>query len=185
MPRIFNRVAPQNLSHSEAVERETVVPAMEHYAGDNNPYRGIESHGVAPTVKPLPPDDYSTRIGIEYEDVPLLQEAVPVQIVNKTNRFRRIARADNRVLAYTGRPFQLLPREENRVKVQIMNINTFFRVDLGFTDQVRDFTGSFPMSTNVLVELVTTDEVWGFIADNTATNVRIGWIAEYEIPIDD
>lgn len=177
---------PRNLSRRIDTEREPIKPVPEEHAGDNNPYRGIESHGVAPTERPSPVPGFSGAVEVEYLPEEREPEPVPVRIVQSGPKYRRTFRADGHQYTYTdfnGRPFRLLPREEYRTKVTIMQTNGFFEVFIGASDQLQDWTGGYPVSNRDSISIATTEEIWALIDDPTATNIRLSFIAEYEIPI--
>lgn len=62
----------------------THEPRAEDYAGDNNPYRGIQNHGVSPSAQPsdVPGWDGAALVPVEPDEPP--QEPVPVRIVNES-----------------------------------------------------------------------------------------------------
>lgn len=188
MPNPLIRGGPANTSREEMTDRTPIAPELEYYEGTNLPYRGVMYHGVEPTERYNPPDGYSGEVAVVYEPPPPEQEPVPVRIVDNSSRFRIVARADNRILNYdvTQRPTQLLPYEENRLRVKIVNVNTFFRVELGFSDQIRDFNGSYPLGATD-IELTTKEAIFVLVSDPgaSAANIRVGWIAEYEVPVND
>lgn len=185
MPNPFIKAGPANTSRNAGTDREPLEPVPEEYVGDNNPYRGIESHGVTPTFRPAPTTGYSETLDVEYEEPVTGPEPVPVQIIQSGPRFRRIFRADGHQYNYdhfNGKPFMLLPREEHRTRVQIISTNGLWEFYIGHSDQMKDWIGGYPLSGGRDVIIQSTEPIWALIADVAATNMRIAYIAEYEIP---
>lgn len=89
---------------------EPVAPIPESVQGDNNPYRGLETHGVPSDNKPAPPGAWAdNHEGFTYVKPAREVDPVAVEIVNeygKEYRRHRIHRAsvDNtRGLTWIGR----------------------------------------------------------------------------------
>ena len=185
MPNPFVEL-PRNRSRRIDVEREPIEPVPEEYAGDNNPYRGIETHGVAPTERPSPVPKFTSGVEVEYLDEVREPEPVPVRIVQSGPEFKRTFRVDGHQYNYSdfgGRPFRLLPREPYRVKVTIIATNGLFEMYIGASDQLKDWSGGYPISRGRSVSIETTVVICPLIADSSATNMRVAFIAEYQIPV--
>ncbi len=186
MPNPFAR-RPVNTSQSAPTERKGMDPVPEAYAGFNLPYRGVQMHGVEPTADPVATPGYPDKDVVVYEDEVPEPEPVPVRVVNREARFRRTWKADSKLYAYNaGQAFQLLPREENRVKAVVTNFNTTYEALIGASEQMADWLGGYPIGTRASSpELNTTEEIYVLIPTPAAVDVRIGYIAEYEVPIPD
>lgn len=177
---------PRNMSRRIDTDREPIEPVPEEYVGDNNPYRGIENHGVAPTESPSPVPGYSSEIEVEYLEEEQEPTPVPVRIVQTGPQYRRTFRTigfQYDYAAFGGRPFMLLPREPYRTKAIITQTNGFFEFYVGHSDQLKGWNGGFPVSSRAQLTIESNEEVWGLIEDPTATNVRVGVLCEYEIPL--
>lgn len=110
-----------NRGHKPPDRPEPIDPIPEHYVGSNHPYRGIEDHGVADTVKPDEFDGYDGTRDAYYELQEPPKDVVPVRIVNESARERKIIRARSTVLS--DQPVQILGRNPQRRKA-ILKANT-------------------------------------------------------------
>lgn len=184
MPNQFIR-RPANLSRRDMADREPLEPRMEYVEGDNLPYRGYAYHGVEPTERPMEPDGYADMVEMKTDELPEEVQAVPVRIVDTTGGRRRVIfRCDSQIVPAVT-PVRMAARDETRVTLRITNINAFHTAYFGPTQNISDVAGGFPMSTNVIHEIkASREEVWVYIPDPAATNVRIAFYAEYEIPLD-
>lgn len=112
-------------SRAAATNRpEPITPVVESYAGVNETWRGIEDHGVKPEYDPADPETNTVDINgrpvvFDYEQAPLIQEPVPVRIVQEAGREFRTFWTD-RVTLSTGIS-SLLGRDDRRVKALIIN----------------------------------------------------------------
>ena len=101
---------------------EPVQPVPEHYAGDNNPYRGIEPHGVKPTFRPGDPEmEYdngeASRLAhyVEAEPEP---EPIPVRIVSDKGSVTAM-RSFRVQLPQDGTPVRILGEMRERKNAMI------------------------------------------------------------------
>lgn len=114
----------RNTSKNKTERPQAITPVMESYAGENNTWRGIETHGVEPIYDPADPNTFSVDINgrptlIEYEDLPKDVPVVPVKIVQDTMREYRQFWTD-RVTLTDGRS-SILGRDDRRVTARIVN----------------------------------------------------------------
>lgn len=112
------------------VDRPVAIePVPEHYAGDNNPYRGIENHGVASdspwreTDEDMP--DHDGRLVTVFDQDNEEPDPIPVRIVNRSSVERRAFRV---IISYaggmnTGRAIQILGQDDSRTAATIINRN--------------------------------------------------------------
>lgn len=182
MPNPFiERIGQANTSRSEMVDREPLKPVMEQYEGTNLPYRGVQYHGVEPTERPQQPEGYADAVEVDYLDAEKVLEAVPVRVVNRTGRYFRMARADSVTLT-ANTAVSVAGREDTRISLKIVNTHATQTVWVGFAQNMVTWNGSFPLAAGKDVTLVSKDDV--FVLSAVGGEV-IGWLAEYEVPIDD
>lgn len=99
---------------------QAIPPVPEEYVGDNNPYRGTESHGVARTVEPTPIEGYgATQPGVTYVKPEKDEEPVPVRIVQSFGREIKDWRAHTGSVGTQG--ITILGRNEARSSVLVQN----------------------------------------------------------------
>lgn len=109
-----------NTGKSPQTRPEAIPPVPEEYVGDNNPYRGIESHGVARTVEPTPIEGYgATQPGITYVKPEKDEDPVPVRIVQAHGREIRDWRPHTGSVGSQG--LMILGRNEARSSVLVQN----------------------------------------------------------------
>lgn len=91
MPNPLIKAGPANTSHAR--DEIPLEPVPHHEAGRVNPYRGMEMHGVSPTVDPVePPPVLDEGEHITY-DAPVHEpEPVPVRIVTERSNERQLFR---------------------------------------------------------------------------------------------
>lgn len=96
---------------------------MQYEEGDNNPYRGIENHGVKHHSEwPMPPENEGE--GVLEHTVELPPEPIPVRIVTSGgNEIRSwIVRRD--FVSPSPQCSRILPKSTNRTKALIRNTGT-------------------------------------------------------------
>lgn len=164
MPSPFHFPMNQSRRHM-ADNREPLPPVPEAYEGDNNPYRGTEAHGVAPTVEPRPVPGHASGRVVEF-DPPLPEpEPTPVVVVNTGARELRRSRIFTS-RAGTPAPVQLVGREEERITVKIKNVgaSTVYIADEAATANANH---GWPLAQNEVYESDTQDELWAFSSHAT------------------
>lgn len=182
MPNPFiERVGAPNRSHREMTDREPIEPIVEQYEGTNLPYRGVQYHGVEPTERPQEPEGYANAVEVDYLDAEPTQEAVPVRVVNRTDRYQRTARADTFTLV-ANIPVNVAGREDTRTSLKIVNTHATQTVYIGFAANMTNWNGSYPLAAGKDITTVSQDDV--FVMSLVGGEL-IGWIAEYELPVDD
>lgn len=97
MPNPFIKLGGQVQSKEPQEHRpEPIAPIPESYEGVNNPWRGTEDHGVAPTNTPAPPGmDADTKAGIHYMPPEPEHDPIPVYVVNEYGKEMRKWRVYN------------------------------------------------------------------------------------------
>lgn len=196
MPSPLTRLMPANLSRSHnGVSPDTIggqekpdaaEPQPEKYAGDNNPYRGTETHGVAADNEPRPTQGYATRgVPIRTETPPPNVEPVPVRIVEEGGREIRTARTGVVYAAGTasGNAKLFLGRDENRTFTRIKNSSavTVYISHIQSTVASAAMNG-FPISAGESYETQTQEELYAAAPDST-DDVQFALIIEYSLPI--
>lgn len=110
------------------VQGQEVVPASPaRGAGQVNPYRGLDVHGVpsAAVWQDVPAPEVDTVKVPVYEE-PEVQEPVPVRIVSEGGRERRLFRTySDSVKPLADVPARMIvPLNEHRTKVTVYNTDT-------------------------------------------------------------
>lgn len=166
-------------------EPERIAPIPEHYAGVNFPYRGIETHGVAPD----PNIDYSdpeTKYDPETDKETYLPEIVehdpiPVRIVNESPRETDVFRV-TRFLA-NGNAQQLIGRLDSRKSLRIKNLDDTNPVYIGPNSTVNAYTG-YPISPGAeIVPVNATQEVWVTAGAGDAYTVEVAVLYEFTVTL--
>jgi hypothetical protein len=182
MPNPFIETPEEMVTSKEPPESlDANAPVLEEYAGENFPYRGIETHGVKPTVDPTNMPDWREDgrvVPVAYVPVGVDIEPVPVRIVN-TSRGEvdkwRVA------TAYAGvSPAQLVNRNATRTLLKIKNLDDTDTVYVSPDSTVSTFSG-FPLAPGETLELHSTDEVWA-VADADETRLSVIWEFTVEVP---
>lgn len=120
MPNPFIRVGSQVQSKPVQDRPQPLVPVVEHPAGVNNPYRGIEDHGVRPNDEPSPPGAWAdNHEGFTYVEIPDDVKPIPVEIVKHFAREYRRARILTGLADQNGQ--QIIGRNDARTSVRIEN----------------------------------------------------------------
>ncbi len=154
-------------------ERKIRPPIPEHYAGDNNPYRGTEAHGVQKTVDPLLLESGTAEATkhVEYVALPKEQDPVPVIIVQEKRNELKTLRTYN-YLVRINYPVCIVQRREGRIQVRIHNLDGTNKIYVGKNDTMLALMG-FPILPNTNLDLWDhEDEVWA-IAETADINIRV------------
>lgn len=102
---------------------QALAPVPERYAGQNNPYRGIEQHGVESPLDPMDTPGYGDTVAVELDPAQPRQEPVPVYITNRDARERRDWSVQKWPLnaALSTRAVQIAGVDERRISLLIRN----------------------------------------------------------------
>lgn len=172
---------PANLSRRNQTDR--VQPTPERYAGENNPYRGVQEHGVEPTEESMQPPAHAEGRPVVYEEPPEEQEPVPVRIVGEFGREIRLGQTDS-VTLLKGQKRQLLGKDDKRISALVRNMDEAETVYIGFTNNISSFAGGYPLEPNAEMPLVVQGEVWMFYPESgTADSVRVGFLTQYSVEL--
>lgn len=98
---------------------QPLEPLPEAYKGVNNPYRGIEQHGVEASTRPQPVPGYGDTVAVEYEEPEPLQAPVPVIVVNESAKEERDWGTMPFPIGATSQ--QIIGRDERRTSLKIVN----------------------------------------------------------------
>lgn len=166
---------------SRATKGEPTEPQPEKVAGTVFPYRGMESHGVAPNQAPpeyvddqWPADDE----GVHYVQGPTEDDPLPVRIVNQHSKFRRITRI-RQVPVDTSKP--LLARNDARVTASFKNIgaNAVYLIPEPMDNGAVLVTGyKLAATTGEYLNWIGTEELYASTGDGTASTVCVMEIIE-------
>lgn len=179
MPNPLIKGGPANVSREQDTDRKPLKPQVESYEGTNIPYRGVMYHGVEPTEKPRRPEGFGGAVEADYEPEVPEQQAIPVRVVNQSDRYFSTARADTRTLP-AGAVINVVSRDDTRVSLKIINTSDAETVYIGFTQDMVPWNNSYPLMPGKDVTLVSQDDVFAY---TTAADVIIGWLAEYQLPM--
>lgn len=123
MPNPLLNALPRNISRRTPADVR-IEPVPEEYEGDNNPYRGIESHGVEPTADPRPVPGHSEGRPVVYDAPQEEPEPLPVVIRSEHGRELRRSRFYHEYASpNTTNPRRIVSDDDGRTKVTIQNIS--------------------------------------------------------------
>lgn len=150
---------------------QPLEPLPEAYVGDNNPYRGIEQHGVEADTRPQGVPGYGDTVAVQFMEPAPLQDPVPVIVVNESPK--ELHSWDTTPFTVTERMMQVMGRDERRTSLVITNEgpNTVYLAP-------RPTSGTymgFPLAMDATLSLDTEDEVWGVCAASETGTLRVLW----------
>lgn len=129
MPNPLTRVGTPVQSKNVPDRPEPVAPIPESVKGDNNPYRGLEDHGVPSNNHPSPPGAWAdNHEGFTYVKAPLEQDPIPVRIVNEHGNEYREFRI-HRMSIDNTHGVMFVGRNDARTSIEIQNrdaVNSVF-----------------------------------------------------------
>lgn len=166
---------------SRATKGEPVEPEKEKVVGTVFPYRGMESHGVAPNQEPPAyiddqwPEDTEAP---HYEPGPTDYDPLPVKIVNQHSNFRRITRI-RQVPVDTSKP--LLARNDARISASFKNIgaNAVYLIPEPMDNGAVLITGyKLAATTGEYPNWIGTEELYASTGDGTPSTVCVMEIIE-------
>lgn len=139
-----------------------ITPEMEEVVEEdmNNPYRGIQDHGVKPTHDPSPVQvgwENGANAHIQYENVPHEIAPIPVYMAYSGQRELRTIRVTREY--FNNGPRMILPKNERRIKATIKN-NSNVYVVIGPDSGISSMTG-WPLGPQESIELIAESEIWG------------------------
>lgn len=168
-----------NEEHSARRDIKAVEPVPEAYVGDNNPYRGIEQHGVENPNKPTVVPGYGDTYQVELQDNAPIPDPVPVLVVNQGARERRDWAANN-TFVDSSRVVEVLPNDPRRTKATIVNAgpNTVY---VGRTQSVSVAFG-FPVAMGATFPTLEAEtNMYAITAATETANLRVLW--EYRVTL--
>lgn len=126
MPNPLMRLGTPVQSRSQTDRPSPITPLMEEVEGTNNPYRGLEDHGVDPNSKAHDPDTSTVDVtgrskpGTVYIVQKEPETPVPVKIVQDSGREYREFWTDRLAVSNS---VQLLGRDDHRVSSRVQNVD--------------------------------------------------------------
>lgn len=184
MPNPFIKAGPANTSSGGdgglPIGRQ---PVPEAYVGLNNPYRGVETHGVAPTESWVDTPENDMSIDVVVEEPEPEQEPVPVRIVTERSdaqkRFRVLRGITNPKVGNVFLPMIAIGSGPNMSKRKVFNLGTV-ALYIGPEQQQASAASGFPILANTSEDLgeSTDSAIWIDSADGTAQPYAI--LVEYE-----
>lgn len=157
-----------------------VTPIPESYAGDNNPYRGTESHGVHPTVDPTNTPGY--REDGRPVALPLVPDSeppapLPVRIVNEGGKeFDKWRVATAYAIPQAS---QIVGALRSRTTLRIRNNSETDTVYVSPDSSCSPFTG-YPLRPGAELSLNSTDPVYA-CTDPAVPQVILSVLWEYTV----
>lgn len=151
-----------------------IPPVPEHYAGENFPYRGTETHGVPVHASGEPLADlYEDNASGTYEPAPEPEAVVPVRIVDVSGRELRRFRTGQEILDSTTASIvrMLVGRNPARTSVSIKNTGAQ-TMYIGETESVAAYTG-YPIPAGVEKVFSHEDAIYAVAVSGQATTVAM------------
>lgn len=182
MPNPFARTQ-LNTSKSRTTERpEPLTPVMEHVAGENHAWRGLEDHGVDDVDLGIDPATNTVNIDgrnvlVEYEGEPKIVDPVPVYIVAETSREYRQFWTDR--FTTTDGLSSMLGRDDRRISARVVNTDDAKTVYIASSTADLAQRG-YPLEPGRELEIRSEMPVYAIAADGT--NVTVGLYVETVVP---
>lgn len=172
----------QKVTSHQPPDTGYVEPVPESYVGDNNPYRGIESHGVPPNVVPMEyADAYTDEPDEEYLPPIPEEDPVPVRIVQTRGREIRKTRMWRLISGKnTETPRMVVSYEETRRRVKVMNVGTA-TIYIGESPDTANAMNGWPLAVNASEEFQTQTALFAFSSD--ATEQPVACTADYSVEL--
>lgn len=171
MPNPFTRL-PRNQSTQDSDRPVSITPVPERVRGHNNPYRGMEAHGVDPNNDTHDVEDYGWMekergVVVSYEPAPDPVDPIPVIVVQGQGRELKRFRVTRVTADGTGgQPKSMLGRDAKRRSVIIKNTSAD-PVYIGHDQMSASPMHGFPLAQN---ETLTMNGTEPFFAQSSTTN---------------
>jgi hypothetical protein len=169
----------RNISTKPLDHDDAIPPRVDSYEGDNNPYRGIENHGVesknrlSDVPEEFAPEDYKI-IPYDSEDKDI--DPIPVRVVHGPTEREFRTFLTGRAYA-TANASCIVARDFTRSKVRLRNISGV-TVWLSNTPSVQVFSG-YPIPTQTEFVYEGNSEIWAVSEDGNQQAIAI--LTEYTI----
>ena len=181
MPNPLTRIGTPVQSKPVPDRPEPIAPIPESVKGDNNPYRGLETHGVPSNNKPEAPGAWAdNHEGFTYVKPEREQDPIPVEIVNEYGREYRRFRI-HRMSVDNTRGQQFVGRNDARTSIYIRNrdaANSIF-VSHSPTDPFNGPAFGFELAAKEELTLLTQAPI--YIVGNNAAMVTVQAIEYYSV----
>lgn len=178
MPSPFVRL-PRATSKVDVDRPIAIEPVPERVAGPVFPYRGMETHGVAPNAdwrNPEEYDGYERGVEVDTEPPPEDPDPIPVRIVTQ-DQGEVICFSGTQVTIAAGKEYSL-PRDKNRRNLRIVNVNAFSNIYISAEAGQGGALQGYPLRPNTELPIGSTEPV--FIYNAEAVNpIQIGLYYEY------
>lgn len=195
---IFN--VQRSVSKRAPKRQIPMPPVLEDYEGDNNPYRGIESHGVEPTAKPTDVEadwDSTGERLVHYEIDPPEADPIAVRVVTGDGpEQRRVFRTQKVILPLDGTPVRVVGLMPGRKSVQIRAMTNTANAPAYIGPDVMSVSNggmnAWIMQNNEILNLTVEGEIWAAaavtgsaldLANFATTDVRLNVLIEYPVEI--
>lgn len=181
MPSLANYGAGAQLNvGTEPKDRPVpITPLEEEFVGEdyNNPYRGMEQHGVEPNTHfHDAPIDKGSDV-VEYVEEEHVPDPIPVRIVNADKEEFKDWNV-RRDFATPGIASRLIQNNTQRTKATIKNIGT--AVIYIAPEPINNSQMGYPVAVNAEYTYDQQGDLWAMTDDAAAQAVAI--IQEYSIP---
>lgn len=194
MPNPLMRAGRTNTSHGNTAvypdsiteHPEPATPIAETYAGDNNPYRGTEQHGVEDNNEPHPTPGYTTRnVPVRTDPPPPNYDPIPVRIVEEGGREIRSMRTVVMFAPNSGNAALILGRDENRTFARFKNPDEAQVIYINHNPHTVDSAAmnGFPVGPGEHYETQTQEEVYASAPGGSEANYVVPMIIEFSIPV--
>jgi hypothetical protein len=175
-----NRYSQQPGQATAPDERQPYTPVPDDYEGDNNPYRGLQNHGVEPSGKPYEVPGFEDATPVVFEITEPEPEPVPVRIVNSETGSRQMRKWAVSALPITeGQPHQLAGRDLRRTSLILHNSGpdtVYVTPDNNAATYI-----AMPIGVDDTFRLETQDDVWAIVEAGSEATVIVS--TEYTVEL--
>lgn len=153
-------------------------PEMEHYAGENIPYRGVEDHGVTAHTKPHDVPDFTEESpGVVYLKPVDEMDPIPVRVVTAGSQEWKRWRVDSYDIPM-GTAVQVAGRNERRYRISIRNQTASGFFYIAPVQEQANLTFGYGVTSRQEISLTSTEPVWVY-ADSVDSICNI--LEEYSV----
>lgn len=157
---------------------EALRPLVESVQGGrfNNPYRGMEDHGIDPTGQLNPPPDYDGVADEEYDEPEPPIDPIAVYVVNPAGRTDKHFRV-NVAYAMPGGTL-VIGQDETRTGVRLHNASGSI-VYISSRPEMASAADGWPIGANAEMALETMDAIYAGTAAMNSDPAKLVILSEY------
>lgn len=168
-----------NLDSNHDADLRALEPVPEVYSGNNNPYRGIEQHGIDAGTEPSPTQGYGDTIAVELAPEEPLQDPVPVIVVNESAREQKDWSVQNWPIDNVDpRPVMIAGLDVRRVSLKLRNTGTNSAY-LNKNAEGASPAWGWELKANETIDLDAQTPVWANVDVSTANSAMVQTLAIY------